>query len=94
GIAAYAIGLLLLVSASSMSQKLKKASSVLIGLSFLYPFSWFTMFLLAPSIGRSAAHSHIATELFTYVGTGGLVLGFLILVGNLFIKFPAGTSES
>jgi len=94
GIAAFSIGLLLLVSISNIRQKLKKAISVLIGLGFLYPFSWLTMFLLAPSIGRSAAHSHIVTELFTYVGVVGLVIGFLILVGNIFFSFLAETSET
>ena len=94
GIAAFSIGLLLLVSISNLSQKLKKSTSVLIGLGSLYPFSWLTMFLLAPSIGRSAAHSHIVTELFTYVGVGGLVIGFLILVGNIFFGILAETIET
>jgi hypothetical protein len=93
GIAAFSIGLLLLVSLSSLSRKLKKATSLLIGLGFLYPFAWLSMFFLAPSIGRSAAHSHIITELLTYVGVGGLVIGFLLLVGNLFIGWPKRTEE-
>jgi hypothetical protein len=92
GIAAFSIGLLLLVSVSSLSRKLKRVTSVLVGLSFLYPFSWFTMFLLAPSIGRSAAHSHVATEMFTYAGVGGLTLGLVILVANIFFGFLT-TSE-
>ncbi len=89
GIAAFSIGLLLLVSLSSLSRTLKKTTSLLIGLGFLYPFAWLSMFLLAPSIGRSAAHSHIITELFTYIGVGGLSVGFLILFGNLFLGSPA-----
>jgi len=84
GIAAFSIGLLLLVSVSSMSRKVKKVTSILIGLGFLYPFAWLSMFLLAPSIGRSEAHSHIITEMFTYFGVGSLVIGFLMLVGNIF----------
>ena len=94
GIAAFSIGLLLLVSLSTISHKLKKTTSVLIGLGALYPFAWLTMFLLAPSMGRSAAHSHIVTELLTYVGVGGLVIGFLILVGNIFFSFLAKASEA
>ena len=86
--------MLLLVSISNLRQKLKKATSVLIGLGSFYPFGWLTMFLLAPSIGRSAAHSHIVTELFTYVGVGGLVIGFLILVGNIFFGILAETIET
>jgi hypothetical protein len=45
------------------------------------------MFFLSPSIGRSAAHSHILTELFTYVGVGGLLVGGFLLVANLFLGF-------
>jgi hypothetical protein len=85
GIAAFSIGLLLLVSVSTLSLKLKKITSFLIGLGSFYPFSWLTMFILAPSIGRSAAHSHIITEIFVYVGVIGLVIGFMILVGNIFL---------
>lgn len=87
GIAAFSIGLLLLVCASTLSNKLKKTTSVFIGLGFLYPFSWLTMFFLAPTMGRGAAHSHYVTELFTYVGVGSLVVGFLILIGNIFFGF-------
>jgi len=85
GIAAFSIGLALLVMVSSLKRKLKTVSSVLIGLGGLYPLSWFTMFLLAPSIGRGAAHHHILTEVFNYVGVGGLILGIVILCANLFL---------
>lgn len=89
GIAAFSIGLLLLVAVSSLSQQLKKITSILIGLGFLYPFAWLSMFLLAPSLGRDAAHSHILTELFAYSGTGCLAVGFLILLSNLFFTKAA-----
>lgn len=85
GIAAFSIGLLLLVAASSLKQNMKKITSTLIGLGSLYPLAWFTIFLLSPSLGRDAAHSHIMTELLTYTGVGGLVAGFAILAGNLFL---------
>jgi hypothetical protein len=93
GIAAFSIGLLLLVSLSSLGQKLKKVTAVLIGLGFLYPFGWLSMFFLAPSIGRSAAHSHIITEMFTYIGVVSLSLGFLLLAGNLFLGWAKSTSQ-
>lgn len=57
---------------------------VLIGLGSLYPFAWLSMFYLAPSIGRSAAHDHLLTEMFTLLGVAGLLLGSLLLVANLF----------
>ena len=94
GISAFSIGLLLLVSVSSIREHLKKVTSILIGLGGLYPFSWLAMFLLAPSIGRGAAHSHIIVELLTYVGVGSLVVGFLMLVGNIYFGFLAETSEA
>ncbi|MFZ1547564.1 MAG: hypothetical protein WAT12_10770 [Candidatus Nitrotoga sp.] len=85
GIAAFSIGLLLLVSASSLNQQLKKIAALLIGLGGCYPLAWFTMFVVAPSIGRDAAHAHPVTELLTYVGVGGLLLGVAILLTNLFL---------
>lgn len=85
GIAAFSIGLLLLTGASRLTGKWKKAVAVLIGLGGFYPLSWFSMFLLSPVVGREAAHAHIATEFFAYVGAGGLVMGLLILVPGLFL---------
>ena len=84
GISAYSLGLIILVMFSSMKRKIKSATSILIGLSSFYPLSWFVMFLVAPSIGREPAHHHYLTELFTYLGVGGLVTGMLLLIGNLF----------
>ena len=86
GIAAFSIGLVLLVMFSSLNRQFKKWSSILIGLGGLYPLSWLTMFILAPSIGRSAAHHHSITVLFTYIGVGGLLLGVVILCANLFFE--------
>ncbi|MBU2581238.1 MAG: hypothetical protein KJ622_05945 [Alphaproteobacteria bacterium] len=84
GIAAFSIGLLFLVLFSNMGRSMKSLTSLLIGCGSLYPFAWFSMFALAPSIGRSAAHSHIMTEAFTYAGVGGLLLGILLLLLSLF----------
>jgi len=84
GIAAFCLGLIILVMHSDLSIKLRKTSSILIGLGSLYPLAWLSMFFLAPSIGRGAAHDHILTELFTFSGVGGLLAGSFILVANLF----------
>jgi len=43
------------------------------------------MFIFSPYIGRSAAHHHIITEILTYIGTGGLLVGIAILLSNLFL---------
>ena len=87
GVAAFSLGLIILIMLSDMQAKLKTASSILIGLGSFYPLSWFTMFLLAPSIGRGLAHQHLLTEIFTYIGVGGLSLGTFILIANLFLGF-------
>ncbi len=84
GIGAFSLVLMLLVLFSSLKDSLKAIASVLISLVGLYPLAWFTMFWLSPSLGRSAAHEHIVTELLTYIGTGGLLLGLAILLGNMF----------
>lgn len=85
GIAAFSLGLVILIALSSMKQRMKTLSSILVGLGALYPFSWLMMFLLAPEIGRSAAHRHILTELFTYTSITGLVAGMGLLLGHLFL---------
>jgi hypothetical protein len=90
GIAAFSIGLVILIMFSSLKEKLKSISAILIGLGGLYPLSWLTMFLLAPSIGRGAAHSHILTEMFTFIGITSLLAGIGILCANLFLDMFKG----
>ena len=91
GIAAFSIGLLLLIMHSSLGNRLQSVAAVLVGLGGLYPLSWFTMFILAPSIGRGAAHHHIVTEMFTYIGVGSLLAGIAILCANLFLGMLSKT---
>ena len=85
GIAAFSLGLIVLVIFSGMTTKLKTVSSTCIGLSSCYAFAWFTKFLLAPSIGRDAAHHHFLTEAFASIGIGGLLLGTSFLLANIFL---------
>ena len=84
-IAAFCLGLIILVMHSDMRRKMQTRASILIGLGSFYPLAWLSMFLLAPSIGRDAAHEHILTMLFTVVGVGGLLLGSFLLLANLFL---------
>lgn len=86
GIAAFSIGLVILIMFSSLKAKLKSIAAILIGLGGLYPLSWLSMFMLAPSIGRDAAHHHIMTEIFTYTGVLGLLAGIGLLSANLFLE--------
>lgn len=84
GIAAFSIGLIFLVTLSSLSPQLKKTTSLLIGLGSFYPLAWLTMYFVAPSIGRDPAHTYWLTEIFTYIGVGGLTAGLFIVCTNLF----------
>ncbi|MBT4766115.1 MAG: hypothetical protein HOO12_05110 [Methylococcales bacterium] len=61
GIAAFSLGLLLLMLLSNMKRAMVHFASVLIGLGNLYLLSWFAMFLLAPEIGRKAGHEQVIT---------------------------------
>ncbi|MGD9851100.1 MAG: hypothetical protein AB7T38_07525 [Nitrospirales bacterium] len=85
GIAAFSLGLIILLMFSGMKSGYKKASAILLGFGSLYPLSWLAMFVLAPSIGRGPAHEHILTEIFAYMGVGGLLLGGGMLCAALFL---------
>ncbi|MEE8059268.1 MAG: hypothetical protein V3T17_15745 [Pseudomonadales bacterium] len=86
GIAAFSFGLVFLIMFSSLKRKMKKVASILVGFGGLYPLSWFAMFILAPSIGATAAHHHVVTQGLIYIGVGGLLLGMSILCSNLFLN--------
>ncbi len=85
GISAFSLGLIILVMFSDLKSKLKRTASIFLGLSSFYPLSWFTMFVLAPSIGRGPAHEHILTEVFVLIGVSGVLVGGFYLCANLFL---------
>jgi nitrate reductase gamma subunit len=85
GIAAFSLGLLLLMLFSNMKRSMVRFASVLIGLGNLYPLSWFAMFLLAPEIGRKAAHEHVITQVIAYLSVGSLLIGLAIFCGGVFM---------
>ena len=89
GIGAFSLGLMLLIASTDMNARLKTTASVLIGLGSLYPLSWFTMFYLAPTIGRDAAHEHGLTVALVYASTAGLVAGLVLLVANVYLRLGA-----
>ncbi len=94
-IATFSMVLIILLMMSNLKTRLKSFTAILLGMSSAYPLAWFSMFWLAPWIGRDAAHSHILTESLTYVGVGGLLLGALILYCNLFLGwFPEELRQS
>lgn len=85
GVSAFCLGLIILVMFSDLRPRLQSVSSILLGLGSLYPLAWLSMFFLAPSIGRDPAHEHILTQLLTYVGVGGILLGSFFLLANVFL---------
>ena len=87
GVSTFCLGLIILIMLSDLRRNLKPVTSILIGLGSFYPLAWLSMFFLAPSIGRGAAHEHILTKLFTFVGVGGILLGSFFLLANLFLGF-------
>ena len=94
GIAAFSIGLLLLVSVSGLKKKMKSIAATCVGLGSFYPLGWFSMFLLAPSIGKAAAHEHGVVMLFTLIGVVGLLLGIRLLLSNVFLGMFGDDGES
>ncbi len=93
GVSALCLGLVILVMFSDLRARLKQISAILIGLGIFYAFSWFSMFYLAPSIGRHAAHEHLLTKLFTAIGVGGLLLGSFLLLANIYLGLFRDTDE-
>ena len=87
GIAAFSLGLILVVGLSGLRARLKKISSILIGLGGFYSLAWLNAFLLAPSMGADAALESLSTQMFVYIGVGGLLSGLLILVLHLLFDF-------
>ncbi|MAF84222.1 MAG: hypothetical protein QGH93_12665 [Gammaproteobacteria bacterium] len=85
GIAAFCLGLIILIMYSDLRARMKQISSILIGLGSFYPLAWLSMFILAPSLGRGVAHEHIFTKLFTGIGVGGILLGSFILLANIYL---------
>lgn len=83
GVGAFTLGMILLVGATPMTRRFKAAVSTLIGIGSFYSLAWLSMFLLAPSLGRGAAHDALATELITKVTVGSLLLGVALLLLHL-----------
>ncbi len=83
GIAAFSLGLILVVALSGLRAGMKKISSALIGLAGLYPLSWLSIFMLAPSMGPDGAEHALLPQMFVLVGVGGLLCGLVILALHL-----------
>jgi len=85
GIGAFTLALMLVTALSSLRAKCKKLTSFLIGLTGVYPLAWFLMALLAPSMGRGAAHHSAGVQALVYIALIGFFSGLAILLLNIFI---------
>ena len=83
GISAFSIGLMLVAGLSTLSLRGKRLAALSLGLGNLYPFAWFCMFLLAPSLGRDPAHEALATKFFAFAGSAGLLAGVGLILLHL-----------
>ncbi len=89
GVGAFSLAMILLVGFTAMTRRYKKLASTLIGVGSFYSLSWMTMFLLSPSIGRSAAHHSMLTEIITKITVGSMLLGVALLCLHLVFNFGA-----
>ena len=87
GVGGFTLAMILLVGATPMTRRFKAAVSTLIGVGSFYSLAWLSMFLLAPSLGRGAAHDALVTELITKVTVGSLLLGVATLFLHLLFGF-------
>lgn len=94
GVAAFSMTLILIAALSSLSATKKKVTAILISLGGTYSFSWFTMFLLSPSIGRSAAHDSFLTVFWVYLSVGSLLAGMVLLIANVAFKYGEEANNS
>lgn len=92
GVGAFALAMILLVGSVSMPRRWKVVSSTLIGIGSFYSMAWLSMFLLAPSMGRGAAHDALVTEVITKVTVGSLLVGIGILF--LYLLFGEGQKRT
>ncbi len=84
GISAFLLGLIILLLMSAATDKAKQVASIFLGLGTFYPMAWFSMFILAPSLGRGPAHDHIVTHVFVYVGVIGILVGLALVCRAVF----------
>ncbi len=85
GIAAFTFALVGITALSGLRPVMKKLTSLLLGLGGLYPVSWLVMALLAPSMGRSAAHNALGVEVMVFVAVFGMLSGLGLLFSNILL---------
>lgn len=86
GMGAFTLAMIAIVALSGLKSSFKRWASILIALAGLYPLSWLLMSLVAPSMGRDAAHHNIAVELLVYAGMLCLFAGMAIIFSNIIFR--------
>jgi len=94
GVGAFTLGMIVLLALTNLRPQLKSVTAVLIGLGGLYPLAWLSIFLYSPSMGRGPAHEALATLVPTYAGVACLLVGFAILMANLFLGVGGETEAT
>ncbi|MBI5233200.1 MAG: hypothetical protein HY880_02485 [Deltaproteobacteria bacterium] len=84
GISAFTLALIGLTALADMRSGVKRLVSVLISMGGLYSVAWFVMALLAPGIGKSAAHEAVSVNIITALAIGSLSTGGGLLFTNIF----------
>lgn len=87
GIGAFTLALIMVTAFTSMKDRLKTITSTLIGMGGFYSLAWYTQFLLAPDLGRHAAHEAFITKLIVDVSIAALLAGMLMLFAHLLFGF-------
>lgn len=93
GVSAFALVLILITGVTSLSRRGKFVASTLIGVGSFYPLSWFSMFLLSPSLGRDGVHHAFVTESITMILVACLSAGVLLVFSGL-LTACSGDAES
>ncbi len=83
GIGAFTMAMIAICALSTLTPRMKRIASTLIGLGGLYSISWLLMALLAPEIGRKAAHHAPQILVIVYISVGSLLCGMGILFANI-----------
>ncbi len=86
GISAFSLALVALMLLSHMKRSVVGMASLFLGFGGWYPMAWLAMFIMAPDIGRQAAHEHMVTHAIVYVSVGGLLVGLALCLGGLWAK--------
>jgi hypothetical protein len=94
GVSAFALVLILITASTALTRRGKFIASTLVGFGSFYPLSWFSMFLLSPSMGREGAHHAFVTESITMISVACLSIGIAMVMYGLLTSRSRGVERS